>query len=309
MPPKPIAPASSVSHTCGAREAPQLAAAGGLGGRRATTARTASTSSDREQRRGRPPPRRPTRQPRLLSQPGGRRHAEHVRDGQPEHHQRDGAALAALGRARRRRPARRRRSRRRAGSPSQEPGQHEHPVATPASALSRVADGVRDHQGDQQAAARQPGAEEGQHRGADRPRPGRTPRSCGRPSGSRRRRRRRSAAAGPWPRTRWCRWRSRPSRAPAPPGVKWRVVAAPGEAAGRSSSSRGQSCQPAATSRLFRVPLLTPGPTCRRSAAGDGQRLVERRRGAHHRGGLLVVGAVVAADVGRRGPARRSARR
>ena len=216
MPPKPTAPASRVSHTCGFAERAQLAAAGRLGVARAAPARTATTSATVSSARpatAQYAERQPSCWPSQVaagtpttlateSPSITRATARPLRAGRAMLG-RDQGGDAEVGAVR---------------QPGGEPGQHEQRRRTVASALSGVADGVGRHQRDQQAAPRQTGAEEGQHRRADdHPEGVRRDHVAGR-SGSRRRRRWRSAAADPSSRTRWCRWRSRPWRARAPPG-------------------------------------------------------------------------------------------
>ena len=210
MPPKPMAPASRVSHTCGMREGTQLAAPGRVLVARAATARSAATSASVTTPSA-ATAQNAERQPRCwpiqvaagtpttlatLSPSITEATARPLRAGlrQARGDQRGDAEVGAV------------------RQPGGEAGQHQ-PAVRRRERAHRVADGERDHQRHQQRRAAAAGRRGRPAPGRRRRRRGRRRRSRGRRSGSRRRRRRRSAAAAPSSRTRWCRSRSRPSPA------------------------------------------------------------------------------------------------
>ena len=140
----------------------QLAASGGLG----VAGEGGHPDDDHRDGHQREPGDGPVRRApaEVEPQPGGRGHADHVGDRQPEHDQRHGAALAS----------RRGQAGRHQGRDAEvgavreaveEPGHGERVVAGRQRA-GRVEDRVGRHQRDQQAAARPLRPEEGQHRGA-----------------------------------------------------------------------------------------------------------------------------------------------
>ena len=132
-----------------------------------------------------------------LAEPGGDGDPEDVGHGQPDHHGRDGASLAAA-RGQARRDERRDAEERAVRDAAQEARGEEQSVGA-GDGRERVGGGVRRHQGDEQTPPWQPRPEEREHRGTDDdPQGVRRDQVAGR-AGSTRRRRRRPGAAAPWP--------------------------------------------------------------------------------------------------------------
>ncbi len=321
MPPKPIAPASSVSSTCGSLNARSSLRPGRRSGWPATCGTSQSTSSAVRAART-VTSQYADRQPAFWPSQVAAGTPATLATREPEHHPADRAAApvardevggdqrgdAEVGAVR---------------EPGEEAGDGERGEVGRQRAWPRCRAGTRPSG---RSAAHAAAAGRRRRRSAERRprRRWRTPRSRDRPSGWRPRPRRRAGAAAPSRRTPWSRSRTRPwparaaparraaSSGQAPAAARWPGQARssyspfPQQRAPRGCSPRSRIVPSDWTHRGCREGPLTLG-TIRNWRSERAERLVERRRRAHHGGGLVVVGAVVAADVGRASPGRRSA--